>query len=57
MLVVSVVFSFSFRFRRFMVGDVGYLPQLIARQPGLYGSTLVGYFVSLETFNGQFLYI
>ena len=34
-LVVSAVFSFSFWFTRFTDGDVGYLSQLIARQPGL----------------------
>ena len=35
LLVVSVVFSFSFRFTRFTDGDVGYLSHLIARQPSL----------------------
>jgi len=41
------------------VDDVGYLPQLVARQLGLlrHGSTVVWYIVSLEFVNGEFMYV
>ena len=57
LLVVSVVFSFSSRFARFMDGDSVIYRNSSRVSQVFYDSTLVGYIVSLEFVNGAFMYV